>query len=51
MKKFVDLATVTALILAVSGLLHHFDVGKELGSFLKIVMEKLAPWVNTAVYS
>jgi hypothetical protein len=51
MKKFFDLATVTALVLAVAGMLHHFEMGKEMGDFLKVVVHKLAPWVNTAIYS
>jgi hypothetical protein len=51
MKKFIDLTTIAVLVAVAAGFVNHYDVGKELGDLLKVVMHKLAPWINTAIYS
>jgi hypothetical protein len=51
MKKFFDLATTTALILALAGAAKHFEVNRQIGDFVKEVAVKFAPWVNQVIYS
>ncbi len=51
MKKIIDYSILAILAAAASAIVFQFDVGKELGVFIKSVTQKLAPWVNTSVYS
>ena len=51
MKKIFDLTTFAVLAVIVAGFVNHYDAGKELGDLLKVVMHKVAPWINTVIYS
>jgi len=51
MKKFIDLSAIAILVVVTAGFVFHHDVGKELGDFLKVVVHKVAPWINTSIYS
>ncbi len=51
MKKIIDYTTWAISAAVTAGVAFHFDVGKELTVFLKLVAQKLVPWVNAVVYS
>lgn len=51
MKKIIDYTTWAISAAVTAGFAFHFDVGRELTVFLKLVAQKFVPWVNAVVYS
>jgi hypothetical protein len=51
MKKFLDLATVTALIVVLAVALRHYEVNKEVGDIIKTVAIKFVPWIDNVIFS
>jgi Na+/H+ antiporter NhaC len=51
MKKMIELTTLAVLAVAITGVISHFQVGKEVKTIVKDAVHKILPWVNQPVYS
>lgn len=51
MKKIMKYAAKAAGVALAVGVYFHFNVGNEINYLFKTVAMKLAPWVNTVIYS
>ncbi len=51
MKKIIHYAAWALLVLVAALLARQYEVGKEITVFLKMVAQKVVPWVNAAIYS
>ncbi len=51
MKKFLDVTMTAMLVAALTGAAAHFQVKNEVVNLFRNMAHKIAPWVDTIVYS